>query len=109
MAEESHKAWVLTGSLDNFRATRERDFRIAGMKERQRRRARARGGVSGSSDPADRVRTLLLRGDNQLKHGRKEAALESFAEALELEGVDPNVRALVERRIESLRTLLETS
>jgi hypothetical protein len=39
MAEEAHKTWVLTGSLDNFRATRERDFRIAGMKERQRRRA----------------------------------------------------------------------
>ena len=39
MAEEAHKTWVLTGSLDNFRATRDRDFRIAGMKERQRRRA----------------------------------------------------------------------
>jgi hypothetical protein len=39
MAEEAHTTWVLTGSLDNFRATRDRDFRIAGMKERQRRRA----------------------------------------------------------------------
>lgn len=38
MAAE-HKTWVLTGSLDNFRATRDHDFRLIGMKERRRRQA----------------------------------------------------------------------
>ena len=33
------KTWVLTGSLDNFRATAERGFRVIGMKERHRRLA----------------------------------------------------------------------
>jgi predicted RNA-binding protein len=36
VAEHAPKTWILTGSLDNFRATRERDFRVAGMKERRR-------------------------------------------------------------------------
>ena len=36
MAGES-KTWVLTGSLDNFRATREREFRLIGAKEKRRR------------------------------------------------------------------------
>jgi hypothetical protein len=31
------KTWVLTGSLDNFRATREQGFRVIGAKERRRR------------------------------------------------------------------------
>jgi hypothetical protein len=31
--------WILTGSPDNFAATRERDFRIIGLKERNRNRA----------------------------------------------------------------------
>jgi hypothetical protein len=39
MAEEANKTWVLTGSLDNFEATRERGFRIVGVKQRNRRRA----------------------------------------------------------------------
>jgi predicted RNA-binding protein len=30
------KTWVLTGSLDNFRATREHDFRLIGAKEKRR-------------------------------------------------------------------------
>jgi predicted RNA-binding protein len=34
-----HKTWVLTGSLDNFRATRDNDFRLIGMKERRRKQA----------------------------------------------------------------------
>ena len=55
-----------------------------------------------SDDPAARVRTLLLRGDNQLKHGRVDAARESFREAREVEGVAPEVSALVERRIASV-------
>jgi predicted RNA-binding protein len=33
------KTWVLTGSLENFRATREHGFRVIGAKERRRRMA----------------------------------------------------------------------
>jgi predicted RNA-binding protein len=33
------QTWVLTGSLDNFRATREHGFRVIGAKERRRRMA----------------------------------------------------------------------
>ena len=39
MEGRSPKIWVLTGSLDNFRATAERDFSVIGMKERRRRLA----------------------------------------------------------------------
>jgi predicted negative regulator of RcsB-dependent stress response len=58
--------------------------------------------VTGPDDPSDRVRTLLLRGDNQLKHGRVDAARATFAEALAIEELAPDVRALIERRIASL-------
>jgi hypothetical protein len=61
--------------------------------------------VSDSS-ASDRVRTLLLRGDNVLKHGRsQDKAREAFEEALEAAhdpSVDPRVRELVERRLQSL-------
>ena len=30
------QTWILTGSLDNFRATRERDFHLIGAKEKRR-------------------------------------------------------------------------
>jgi predicted RNA-binding protein len=40
--------WVLTGSLDNFRATREHGFRVIGAKERRRRMAEA-------IEPGDRI------------------------------------------------------
>src|SRR5947208_16406574 len=33
------KTWVLTGSLENFRATREHGFRVIGAKEGRRRMA----------------------------------------------------------------------
>jgi len=33
------KTWILTGSLDNYRATAERGFRVVGMKEGRRRMA----------------------------------------------------------------------
>lgn len=33
------QTWVLTGSLDNLRATREHDFRVIGAKERRRKMA----------------------------------------------------------------------
>ena len=63
--------------------------------------------------PADRVRTLLLRGDNVLKSAKPERfgrALSAFEEAREVaadESVDPRVRELVERRIASVRELME--
>ena len=66
------------------------------------------------SDASDHIRTLLLRGDNVLKHQagdreRLERALEAFEEAEHLasdESVDPRVRELVGRRIASVRELL---
>jgi EVE domain len=36
---EVGKTWILTGSLDNFRATREHEFRVIGAKEGRRRMA----------------------------------------------------------------------
>jgi hypothetical protein len=63
--------------------------------------------VSQEREPAERVRNLLLRGDNLLKHGGDRAkALAAFEEARTVaadESVDPRVRELVERRIEGLR------
>lgn len=70
---------------------------------------------SDSADPAARVRTLLLRGDNVMKSARPERferALAAFEEARTVaaaDGVDPRVRELIERRIESLRALMEGS
>ena len=42
------KTWVLTGSLDNFRATRERGFTVIGAKEGRRRMAE-------QIEPGDRI------------------------------------------------------
>lgn len=62
---------------------------------------------------AERVRTLLLRGDNVLKSAKPERfgrALEAFEEARAEAAdpsVDPRVRELVERRIDSVRRLME--
>ena len=70
--------------------------------------------MSGEPAPADRVRTLLLRGDNVLKSAKPERfprALEAFEQAREAAAdpsVDPRVRELVDRRIESLRQLMES-
>ncbi len=64
---------------------------------------------------AERVRTLLLRGDNLLKSARPERfgrAMEAFEEAREAardDDVAPEVRDLVERRIETLRQLMGSS
>ena len=64
---------------------------------------------------ADRVRTLLLRGDNLLKSARPERfgrAMEAFEEAREAardDDVAPEVRDLVERRIDTLRQLMASS
>jgi len=42
------KTWVLTGSLENFRATRDRDFRLIGAKERRR-------GLAEQIEPGDAI------------------------------------------------------
>jgi predicted RNA-binding protein len=42
------KTWVLTGSLENFRATREHGFRLIGVKERRLRLAQ-------QTEPGDRI------------------------------------------------------
>jgi hypothetical protein len=42
------KTWILTGSLDNFRATREHGFTVIGAKEGRRRMAE-------QIEPADRI------------------------------------------------------
>jgi hypothetical protein len=66
-----------------------------------------------SAEAADRVRTLLLRGDNVLKSAKPERfgrALEAFEEARSVAAdpsVDPRVRELVQRRIEQLHGLME--
>ena len=58
------------------------------------------------SPAAERIRTLLLRGDNLLKNRRSaEKAREAFEEALRLAedpSVDPRIREIAERRLESL-------
>jgi hypothetical protein len=58
------------------------------------------------SDPAGRIRTLLLRGDNVLKHGRSpDKAREAFEQARQVAleaGVDERVRELIERRLSTL-------
>jgi predicted negative regulator of RcsB-dependent stress response len=58
------------------------------------------------SEAADRVRTLLLRGDNLLKNGRsQEKAREAFEEAQRVAAdgeVDQRIRELIERRLEQL-------
>jgi predicted negative regulator of RcsB-dependent stress response len=58
------------------------------------------------SGPADRIRTLLLRGDNLLKHGRsQDKARQAFEEAqrvAEDPAVDERVRELIERRLAAL-------
>jgi hypothetical protein len=69
--------------------------------------------VSAQGDPAERVRKLLLRGDNLMKSGRQERlprALATFEEARDVAAdpaVDERVRELVERRITALRGLLQ--
>jgi predicted negative regulator of RcsB-dependent stress response len=58
------------------------------------------------SEASDRVRTLLLRGDNLLKHGRStDKAREAFEEARQVAadaGLDERIRDLIDRRLEQL-------
>ncbi len=71
--------------------------------------------MTGIKRPGERVRTLLLRGDNLLKSANPERlgrALAAFEEAREVAAdpsVDERVRELVERRIEALRGLMGAS
>ena len=64
------------------------------------------------SEARDRIRTLLLRGDNLLKSGRPERlrrALETFEDAAALAAdpeVEQNIRELVVRRLEAARALV---
>lgn len=63
-----------------------------------------------TGEPAERIRTLLLRSDNQLKAGKPARALAALHEARDVAaegGVDDRLRELVTRRIESLGPLLE--
>jgi predicted RNA-binding protein len=48
------KTWVLTGSLENFRATRDHGFRVIGAKERRRRMAE-------QIEPGDRIVLYITR------------------------------------------------
>jgi hypothetical protein len=63
------------------------------------------------SEARDRIRTLLLRGDNLLKSGRPERlprAVEAFEEAAEVaqdQGVEQAIRQLVQRRLEAARAI----
>jgi hypothetical protein len=64
------------------------------------------------SEARDRIRTLLLRGDNMLKSGRPERlprALEAFEDAAALAAdpeVEQSIRELVVRRLEAARALV---
>ena len=62
------------------------------------------------TEPADRIRTLLLRADNVLKNqgddeDRRRRAIQALEEAREIArdpSVEPRVRELVDRRLEGL-------
>ena len=57
-----------------------------------------------AAEPSERVRNLLLRGDNLLKHGRSDdKAREAFAEAKQVAedaGLDERIVALIDHRLE---------
>ena len=54
MAGTEPRTWILTGSPENFRATRERGFRVVGAKERRRR-------LAESIEPGDRIVFYLTK------------------------------------------------
>jgi hypothetical protein len=51
---QAPKTWILTGSPENFAATREHGFRLIGMKERRRRQAM-------DMEPGDRIVFYLTK------------------------------------------------
>ena len=54
MSEWEPKTWVLTGSVENFRATRERGFELIGAKEGRR-------GLAEQIEPGDRIVFYLTK------------------------------------------------
>ncbi len=54
MAEGAPRTWILTGSPENFAATRERGFSIIGMKEGRR-------GMATQMEPGDRIVFYLTK------------------------------------------------
>jgi EVE domain-containing protein len=54
VSEAESKTWVLTGSVENFRATRERGFRLIGAKEGRR-------GMAEQIEPGDRIVFYLTK------------------------------------------------
>lgn len=54
MSESEPKTWVLTGSIENFRATREHGFGLIGAKEGRR-------GMAEQIEPGDRIVFYLTK------------------------------------------------
>jgi hypothetical protein len=54
VAGERHRTWILTGSPENYAATREHGYRVIGLKERNRNRAL-------EIAPGDRIVLYLTR------------------------------------------------
>lgn len=54
MTESSPRTWILTGSVENFHATRDREFEVIGMKERRRR-------LSEQIEPGDQIVFYLTK------------------------------------------------
>ncbi|HST56687.1 MAG TPA: EVE domain-containing protein [Solirubrobacteraceae bacterium] len=54
MPSEAHRTWVLTGSPENYEATREHGFEVIGVKERNRARAL-------QMEPGDRIVLYLTK------------------------------------------------
>jgi EVE domain len=54
MADDAPRTWILTGSPENYAATREHGFRVIGLKERNRNRAL-------EIAPGDRIVLYLTR------------------------------------------------
>ena len=53
-AADAHRTWILTGSPENYAATREHGYRVIGLKERNRNRAL-------EIEPGDRIVLYLTR------------------------------------------------
>ena len=54
MSGDAPRTWILTGSPENFEATREHGFELIGLKERRRRQAE-------EMEPGDRIVLYLTR------------------------------------------------
>jgi EVE domain len=54
MSEATPRTWILTGSPENFAATRERDFSVIGLKEKRR-------ALAQQLEPGDRIVFYLTK------------------------------------------------